>query len=92
MSAVNETLAAGLDALAGRTAEATERYAAALEFWRALDDTLGLALCELDMVLLLGGGHDAEVAGKEAEDVFTRLGALPFLNRLTAARARTAEG
>ena len=91
MFAVNETLAAGLDALAGRTAEATERYAAALEVWRALDDTLGLALCELDMVLLLGGGHDAEVAGKEAEDVFTRLGAVPFLNRLTAARTRTAE-
>jgi len=89
MSAVNETLAAGLDALAGRTAEATERYAAALDVWRALDDTLGLALCELDMVLLLGGGHDAEVAGKEAEDVFTRLGAVPFLTRLTEARSRS---
>ncbi|HEV3212279.1 MAG TPA: adenylate/guanylate cyclase domain-containing protein [Acidimicrobiales bacterium] len=92
MSAVNETLAAGIAALEGRLEEAAERYAAALEVWRALDDTLSLALCDLDMVLLLGDANPSTVAGKEAEDVFTQLGAVPFLDRLTAAKAGREEG
>ena len=84
---MNGTLEAGIAALEGRLDEAAERYGAALDAWRALDDTLSLALCELDLVTLLGAAHPAAVAGKEAEDIFTQLGAVPFLERLAAARS-----
>ena len=89
MTAVNGTLEAGIAALERRPDDAAETYAAAFDTWRALDDTLGLALAELDCVLLLGRDHPTAVAGKEAGDIFTHLGALPLLERLEAARADT---
>ena len=91
MSAVNGTLEAGIAALEGRIDEAAERYAAALDVWRVLDDALSLALCELDLVVLLGAAHPAAVVGKEAEDIFTQLGASPFLERLEAARSSASD-
>jgi len=44
-----------------------------------------LALCELDLVVLLGPDHPDATAAKEARDVFTELGAQPFLERLNRA-------
>jgi class 3 adenylate cyclase/tetratricopeptide (TPR) repeat protein len=87
ISAVNGTLEAGIAALGGNVDDAAGRYAAAFDLWRAIDDTLSLALAELDCVLLLGADHPASVAGKEAKDIFAQLGALPLLERLENARA-----
>jgi class 3 adenylate cyclase/tetratricopeptide (TPR) repeat protein len=86
ISTVNATLEAGIAALEGRIDEAASCYAAVFDRWRAIDDTLSLALSELDCVLLLGADHAVAVAGKEARDIFTQLGAQPFLERLEAAR------
>ncbi len=85
MAAVRRTVEAGVAALEDRFEAATEAYREAIQAWRALDCTLDLALCELDLVLLLGpsGLHDS--AAKEAGDIFTRLGAKPFLERLNRA-------
>jgi class 3 adenylate cyclase/tetratricopeptide (TPR) repeat protein len=85
MAAARLTTEAGLAALDGRTTEATAAYRAAIEAWRALDCTLDLALCELDLALLLGPDTPAGSAAKEARDIFTELGARPFLDRLNDA-------
>jgi hypothetical protein len=85
MAAMRRTSEAGLAALEGRVEAATEAYREAIEAWRALDCTLDLALCELDLVLLLGSDHPDATAGKEARDIFTELGAKPFLERLNRA-------
>ncbi len=82
MAACRQTVAAGIDALEGRGDEAAALYAEAIEALRSLDCTLDLALCELDLVTLLGADHPAAKAGKEARDIFTEIGAVPFLQRL----------
>ena len=53
-------------ALEERAEEAAETYRGAIEAWRALDCTLDLALCELDLVSLLGPDHPDATAAKEA--------------------------
>jgi len=85
MAAERLTLKAGLAALEGHLEEAAEAYRQAIEAWRSLDCTLDLALCELDLVLLLGPDHPDAAAAKEARDIFTQLGAKPFLERLNRA-------
>ncbi|MGD0595288.1 MAG: AAA family ATPase [Acidimicrobiales bacterium] len=85
MTAERLTMEAGLAALEGRVQEAAETYRKAVEAWRALDCTLDLALCELDRVLLLGPDHPDATMAKEARDIFTELGAKPFLERLNHA-------
>ena len=65
--------------------EAAEAYRGAIEAWRALKCTLDLALCELDLVLLFGPDHPDATGAKEARDIFTQLGAKPFLERLNRA-------
>jgi len=85
MTAERLTMEAGLAALEGRVQEAAETYRRAVEAWRALDCTLDLALCELDRVLLLGPDHPDATMAKEARDIFTELGAKPFLERLNHA-------
>lgn len=83
--ATRRTAEAGVAALEGRLDDAAEIYRDAIEKWRVLDCVLDLALCELDLVLLLGPNHPDATAGKEARDIFTQLGALPFLQRLNEA-------
>jgi tetratricopeptide (TPR) repeat protein len=85
MTAQRCTVEAGLAALEGREEEAAEGYRKAVEALRALDCTLDLALCELDLVLLLGPDHGSATVAKEARDIFTELGAKPFLERLNDA-------
>ncbi|HEY5092918.1 MAG TPA: adenylate/guanylate cyclase domain-containing protein [Acidimicrobiales bacterium] len=80
--ATRRTAEAGVAALEGRLDAAAEIYREAIEKWRVLDCVLDLALCELDLVLLLGPSHPDATVGKEARDIFTQLGALPFLQRL----------
>ena len=76
------TTEAGLAALKGRVDELAESYRAAIEAWRALDCTLDLAMCELDLVLLLGPDVPDATAAKGARDIFTQIGTTPFLERL----------
>jgi hypothetical protein len=85
MAAARLTAEAGLAALEGRVDEASHAYRKAVEAWRALDCTLDLALCELDMVLVLSPDHHYASAAKEARGIFTDLGAKPFLERLDQA-------
>jgi hypothetical protein len=42
----------------------------------------------LDLVLLLGPAHPDATAAKEARDIFTQLGAKPFLERLNRAAGK----
>jgi len=72
---------------AGRSEDAVELYAVAIDACRALNCSLDVAITELELVHLLGPDHPAAVAGKEARDIFTQLGATPFLARLDAAQA-----
>ena len=85
MRAERRTMEAGLAALEGRADAAADAYRESIEAWRALDCTLDLALCELDLVLLLGPDHPDATAAKEARDIFNQLGAKPFLERLDRA-------
>jgi len=91
MAAARFTTEAGVAALEGRVDESAESYRAAIEAWRALDCTLDLAMCELDLVLLPGPDTPDAAAAKEARDIFTQMGATPFLERLNQA-AGTREG
>jgi class 3 adenylate cyclase len=85
MAAERLTVEAGLAALEGQLEASAETYRRSIEAWRTLDCTLDLALCELDLVTLLGPDHPDATASKEARDVFTQLGARPFLERLNRA-------
>ncbi len=73
MAAERLTVEAGLAALEDRTDAAAKAYREAIEGWRSLDCTLDLALCELDLVSLLGADHPDATAAKEARDIFTQL-------------------
>ena len=85
MTAERLTVEAGLAVLEGRAEEAARVYRDAIEAWRTLECTLDLALCELDLVQLLGPDHPEATVAKEARDIFTELGAKPFLERLNRA-------
>ncbi len=92
MAAVRLAAEAGVAVLEGRLDEAAAAYTRALDAWRAIDSPLDLALCALDRAILRGpdparGGED-----DEAREIFSRIGATPFLARLdrTAAAARKA--
>jgi tetratricopeptide (TPR) repeat protein len=85
MAAQRRTAEAGIAALEGRTDEAAEIYRDAIERWRTLESALDLALCELDLVLLLGADHPDATVAKEARDILTQIGAQPFLQRLNEA-------
>jgi tetratricopeptide (TPR) repeat protein len=87
MAAVRLTGDAGLAALEQGHDEATTAYARALDAWRALDAPLDLALCALDRALLRGSDPVPEGEDDEAREIFTRLGATPFLDRLERAEA-----
>jgi tetratricopeptide (TPR) repeat protein len=85
VAAARLTVEAGLAALEERATKAAGAYRGAIEAWRTLACTLDLALCELDLVLLLGPDHPDATVAKEARDIFTQLGAKPFLERLNRA-------
>ncbi len=85
MAAQRRTAEAGIAALEGRPDDAAEIYRDAIERWRVLESVLDLALCELDLVLLLGSDHPDATVAKEARDILTQIGAMPFLQRLNEA-------
>jgi hypothetical protein len=83
MAAQRRTAEAGIAALEGRTAESAEMYVDAIERWRAVGSVLDLALCELDLTIVLGKDHDEATAAKEASDIFVQIGAHVFVKRLS---------
>lgn len=83
MGAERLTVEAGLAILENREEQGIDTFRAGIEAWRALNCTLDLALCELDLVSLLGPDHPDATVAKEAKDIFTQLGAIPFLARLS---------
>jgi tetratricopeptide (TPR) repeat protein len=82
------SLRAGIDALEGHIDKAAEMYAEIAQAWRALGCPFDLGMTQLEAVELLGVDHpDARKAADEAREVFTLLGAHPFLERLERALA-----
>jgi len=82
MAAARAEMDAALAALEGRADEAGDLYTVAVDAWRTLNCNLDVAMTELELVHLLGSEHPSAVSAKEARDIFTQLGALPFLARL----------
>jgi tetratricopeptide (TPR) repeat protein len=81
-------LQAGLAALGGRSREAINLFREALAQWRERGIRFELALAALSMVYALGGdGAEVREAAAEAREIFTQLGAAPFLALLDAAEA-----
>ena len=88
VSCSRRTIHAGLAALEGRPQEGVRVYTDAAKGWRDLNVPFDLALAQLDFVALIGPNDpDARAAASEARDIFTKLGAKPFLARLEAAVA-----
>jgi hypothetical protein len=79
-----QALEGGIAALEGRADDAAEMLRDAIEKWRILDSVLDLALTEMDLVVVLGPDHADATVAKEARDIFTQLGAQPFLDQLNA--------
>ena len=65
--------------------DAAVLYQEAIEQWRELDMPLDLALCELDLVMMLGANHPDATVAKEAADIFAQIKTAPFARRLDAA-------
>ncbi|MFZ0179214.1 MAG: adenylate/guanylate cyclase domain-containing protein [Candidatus Dormiibacterota bacterium] len=85
MASVRLSAEAGVAALQGRHDEAATAYARAFDAWRAIDSPLDLALCALDRAVLRGSDPTAGGEDDEAREIFTRIGAAPFLARLDRA-------
>jgi tetratricopeptide (TPR) repeat protein len=77
---------ASLAALAGHRAEAAAGFREAVRQWREAGLEFEVALCELNFVRLVGG-READAAAGDAREIFLRLGAEPFLDRLEEAAA-----
>jgi len=85
MAAVILGADAGVAALEGRRDDAASGYARALEAWRVINSPLDLALCGLDRAMVRGSVAPPGAEDDEARAIFTRIGAIPFLERLDRA-------
>ena len=85
IDATTVALQAGIDALEGRTAEATNGYRTAMAVWRAQDLPWDEALTALDMAHVLDpASPDVQAAATAAREILVRIGAKPFLAQLDA--------
>jgi tetratricopeptide (TPR) repeat protein len=85
------TIEAGIAALEGRHAEAQAHYGQALEGWQSAGLRWEEALCGLDMGILLDPeAVTVRTAVERAREIFTEVGAAPFLARLDALGSRGA--
>jgi hypothetical protein len=75
------TLQAGIAALEGRKDDALALYKEAILKWDSLENPLGKAMCQMDMVFLVGG-PEADEARAGAEAFFTEAGNELMLERL----------
>jgi tetratricopeptide (TPR) repeat protein len=89
MAARRATIAAGIAALEGRSAEALALYRDAHKGWRATHAVWDEALTGIDMAELLDPADPEVAAAAEASrDTLQRLRAVPYLERLQRAVAR----
>jgi len=81
---------AGIAALEGRREDAVAGYREAFEAYRGFGYDFALAQLQLDFIRLLGAdAPGAQAAATEAREVFTRVGAAPYLELLDATLARS---
>jgi class 3 adenylate cyclase/tetratricopeptide (TPR) repeat protein len=86
------TLRAGIAALEGRTADALAGYKAALAVWRSLRVVWEEALTGLDMATVLDPTiPEVRAVAESSGEIFQRLGATPYVERLNAGRTGTTE-
>jgi class 3 adenylate cyclase/tetratricopeptide (TPR) repeat protein len=84
------TIRAGLAALENRPTDAMSLYRDALRSWQALGLQWDEALCSIDMATVLDPSDpEVRAAAESARSILARLGAAPFLARLTTAMSRT---
>ncbi len=89
IEAARRTIEGAAAALDGRTREAAAAFGDASRRWRDLRVDFELAMCDLDIVTLLGPDEpDGRAAATEARAIFEHLDARAFLARLDAAPAR----
>jgi class 3 adenylate cyclase/tetratricopeptide (TPR) repeat protein len=87
-SAVLDLMAATRAMLEGRTDEGGRAFGGVWNAWRGLGCVFELAMSELTFVTLASSDDPAAgPAADEAREIFERLGARPFLERLEAARS-----
>jgi class 3 adenylate cyclase/tetratricopeptide (TPR) repeat protein len=83
---------ASIAAVEGRRADAVAGFHEALSLWRDMRQLTAVAQCEVDFAFALGPDDpDARAAAEEAREIFARLGATAWLERLEAVLGRTAE-
>jgi class 3 adenylate cyclase/tetratricopeptide (TPR) repeat protein len=92
IEADRRTIRAGIAALEGCPADALPLYRDALRAWRDLGLAWDEALCGMDMATLLDpADQEVRVAAAAAREILVRLGAAPFITRLDAALAHSAD-
>lgn len=82
MMAIRSNADAGIAGLEGRSDDAAEAYRDAIARWQDLQNPLELALCQLDLVKVLGADHPEAVVAKDAREAFTAMGTFSFLKLL----------
>ena len=82
MDALRQTVEAGVAALSGELEQSVATYRGASRAWRELDAPFDLALCQLDMALLLDSRPEAAEAAAAAREGIESLGVTPLLDRL----------
>ncbi len=82
MDALRQTVDAGVAALSGELEQSVATYRGASRAWRELDAPFDLALCQLDMALLLDSRPEAAEAAAAAREGIESLGVTPLLDRL----------
>jgi tetratricopeptide (TPR) repeat protein len=86
------SLAAGLAALRGASAEALAGYRLVLDGWKRLGHTYEEAFTAIDMASVLDPGLDeVRQAAERARGILERMGAKPYRARLDASMARAAD-
>jgi tetratricopeptide (TPR) repeat protein len=91
VEARRQNVRAGLAALRGNKREALTLYKEALATWRDLKVTWEEALTGLDMATILDSSDaDVQAAVRSTREIFSRLGAKPYLERLETVAARAA--
>jgi class 3 adenylate cyclase/tetratricopeptide (TPR) repeat protein len=84
MANVRVSTEAGLAAIEGRFDEALATYERARRTWNELGTPLDLALCEMDVALLVAPHQAASVAAERARQLIRDIGSPPLLAQLEA--------
>jgi class 3 adenylate cyclase/tetratricopeptide (TPR) repeat protein len=90
VDALDLTIGAGLAALTGKTEGAVRLYREALDAWGSLGLRFDVALVGIDMATVLDHSlMEVQQAVQESRVILSELGAIPFLERLSAEMARS---